>query len=88
MTIVGGIKRSQNAKILKIQIINLLSNIKNKTGGKLIAIAVALKLISIVENDISRNSFKEKFIFLNVNVSKKYDKFIFELIKKLKTKKK
>ena len=80
--------RSQNAKNLNIYIINLLSNIKNKKGGKLIAIADALKLINIVVNELSSNSFMEILIFLNVNVSKKYDKSIFELIKKLKIKKK
>jgi len=84
ITIVGGIMRSQKAKILKIYIINLLSNIRNMRGGKLIDIAVALKLIIIVEKDISSNSFKEIFIFLKESVSKKYGKFIFELIKKVK----
>ena len=80
--------RIQNAKNLKMYIINFLSNIKNNTGGKLIDIAIAHKLINIVVNVLSSNSFIEKLIFLKSNVSKKYDKLIFELITKLKIKNK
>ena len=85
---VGGINRSQNAKNLNIYIINLLSNIKNKTGGKLIAIAVADKLINIVVNEFLNISFIEILILLNVNISERCDKFNFEEIKKFKIKKK
>ena len=73
--------RSQNAKNLNIYVVNLLLNIKSKIGGKLIAIAVADKVINIVMNELFSNSFIEIFILVNVTVLKKYDKFMFELIK-------
>tara|TARA_B100000614_G_scaffold71827_1_gene63983 strand:+ start:223 stop:447 length:225 start_codon:yes stop_codon:yes gene_type:complete len=73
--------RSQNAKNLNIYVVNLLLNIKSKIGGKLIAIAVADKVINIVMNELFSNSFIEIFILVNDIVLRKYDKFIFELIK-------